>query len=422
MRLVSLTLVLWSITLTFTALTMLRMFPADHRQDIRNVVTGESKSSNCYVTFGRCAPHFFVIGVFKGGTTSLYNYLGKHPQVRLKIGNHTDRESGMKEVRTKETNFLTFFKFNQTTPTPTAPHLGMPKTVTQYLDTFFPRIYPGDGLITGEASPSYVYAPDVADRMLQLFPRARLILMLREPIDRAFSRVAHAAQLRCDRLPSDSNTNLPVPEYCQPEGVQRLFDRLVELELEGVETCLKQVGLTLNAADEVVNSKDNIYQQWNNAAQCWKKQTEQHKRQLSHPNPTMLPASSAQFLRACLEMRTISHGLYIWQVLYWLRLFPREQLLIVRSEDFYADTVNVMTRIERHLHLQPNRIDWADVVQVKYNVGINRKDKSVAFIEEKAINNKKAQVSDKTRSKLQAFFQPYNQALGALDLLQPWSY
>jgi hypothetical protein len=38
---------------------------------------------------GRCAPYFFIIGAFKGGTTSLYRYLSEHPGVSTLAAPHS---------------------------------------------------------------------------------------------------------------------------------------------------------------------------------------------------------------------------------------------------------------------------------------------------------------------------------------------
>jgi hypothetical protein len=55
--------------------------------------------------------------------------------------------------------------------------------------------------MTGEASPSYVYTPMVPEKLYRTFPHARLILLVREPVQRAYSRVAHAISLRYATFP-----------------------------------------------------------------------------------------------------------------------------------------------------------------------------------------------------------------------------
>ena len=47
------------------------------------------------------------------------------------------------------------------------------------------------GTITGEASPYYIFHPLAAKRAAELLPAARLIAILRDPVDRAFSHYQH---------------------------------------------------------------------------------------------------------------------------------------------------------------------------------------------------------------------------------------
>jgi hypothetical protein len=77
-------------------------------------------------------------------------------------------------------------------------------SVGDYLDLYFPPLSPRDGRVTGEATPSYLYDAHVPAKLLvspppspsthsskATFPHARLVVLLREPVTRAFSRVAH---------------------------------------------------------------------------------------------------------------------------------------------------------------------------------------------------------------------------------------
>ena len=106
----------------------------------------------------RTLPDYMIIGAQKAGTTALYNYLIQHPQVV--------------PVLKKE---LMFFDCN------------FPKG-----DLWYRSFYPltdevGDGQITGEASPSYLYDPNSARRSFEMVPDVKLIALLRNPIDRAYS-------------------------------------------------------------------------------------------------------------------------------------------------------------------------------------------------------------------------------------------
>ncbi|GAB4362496.1 MAG: sulfotransferase [Cyanophyceae cyanobacterium] len=109
-------------------------------------------------------PDFLIIGVQKGGTTSLYRYLLQHPQVA--------------PAATKEVHFFDL-------------HYG------QGLDWYraqFPELGSRRGdrpVLTGEASPYYVFHPLAAQRIQEVMPTAKLIVLLRNPVDRALSHYFH---------------------------------------------------------------------------------------------------------------------------------------------------------------------------------------------------------------------------------------
>lgn len=101
------------------------------------------------------APDFIIIGTQKGGTTSLYNLLVQHPQIH-------------KAVR-KEVHYFDQYYEN-----------GF-----DWYSAQFPALAPGN--VTGEASPFYMAHPRVAERIAQECPGVRLVVMLRNPADRAIS-------------------------------------------------------------------------------------------------------------------------------------------------------------------------------------------------------------------------------------------
>ena len=105
-------------------------------------------------------PNFIVIGAGKAGTTSLWGYLRDHPQVFMS--------------EPKELNFFTI-QHNW--------HLGVP-WYEQHFDAA------GDAVAVGEASGAYTNWPSFAgvpERMASVVPDARLVYVIRHPIDRMVS-------------------------------------------------------------------------------------------------------------------------------------------------------------------------------------------------------------------------------------------
>ncbi|MEZ6036991.1 MAG: sulfotransferase domain-containing protein [Planctomycetota bacterium] len=109
-------------------------------------------------------PDFVIIGATKCGTTSLYEYLLRHPRVL---------PAAWKEIE--------YFRF---------PERGL----DWYL-AHFPRIPPGERFLSGEASTCYIGMPEVKHRLRAAFPSARLIALLRDPVDKAISHFHHDRKL-----------------------------------------------------------------------------------------------------------------------------------------------------------------------------------------------------------------------------------
>lgn len=113
----------------------------------------------------RTLPDFLVIGAEKCGTTSLYRHLIRHPRVV--------------HASTKEPHFFDYHWEEG----PVWYRAHFPLTVRRTVA----RLVGGAELRTGEASPDYVFHPHAAARVRELLPQAMLIVLLRNPIDRAFS-------------------------------------------------------------------------------------------------------------------------------------------------------------------------------------------------------------------------------------------
>ena len=119
------------------------------------------------------APNFLIIGAHKAGTSSLHRYLRQHPDVFMPT---------LKELR--------FFSYDpdgsDVEPSPYAwgPRVHPIKTWNEYVDLFAPVT---TEKAIGEASPCYLNHPRCPTRIKQALPDVRLIVSLRDPVDRAYS-------------------------------------------------------------------------------------------------------------------------------------------------------------------------------------------------------------------------------------------
>jgi hypothetical protein len=104
-------------------------------------------------------PNFLIIGAQKSGTTTLAKYLRTHPQVFLSPG--------------KEVHYFNRYY-----------HRGI-----DWYKGRFSGATTEDAV--GEATPTYMYFDRVPQRMAEVIPDARLIAILRNPVDRAYSHYWH---------------------------------------------------------------------------------------------------------------------------------------------------------------------------------------------------------------------------------------
>ncbi|HTQ55187.1 MAG TPA: sulfotransferase [Bryobacteraceae bacterium] len=120
-----------------------------------------------------CLPDFLVIGAARAGTTSLYRYLKSHPQIYL---------SPIKEPK--------YFAYPETRPTLVGPRRNSPLVwkIEDYRRLFQAR---AGEIAAGEMSPQYLYSECAPAAIRRLIPQAKLIAILRDPAERAFSHFCH---------------------------------------------------------------------------------------------------------------------------------------------------------------------------------------------------------------------------------------
>ncbi len=121
-------------------------------------------------------PDFFVIGAPKAGTTALHVALAQHPRLFM---------SRVKEPK----HFLT------DGPPPSSGGPGDAKTFREQVwrRTDYEALFDvaPEGTLRGESTPFYLYDHDAQRRIVDAVPHARMIALLRDPIDRAHSNWTH---------------------------------------------------------------------------------------------------------------------------------------------------------------------------------------------------------------------------------------
>ena len=127
-------------------------------------------------------PNFLIIGAGKAGTTSVHEYLKQHPEVFVSA--------------IKETNFFVYDGQNPLV-LGQSPSSDFPiRSLEAYRALF--RDAAGAKAI-GESSPKYLVDPKAAERIRHHLPAVRLIVMLRNPLERAYSSYAMYVRDRDER-------------------------------------------------------------------------------------------------------------------------------------------------------------------------------------------------------------------------------
>ena len=252
----------------------------------------------------RMMPAFIVIGTHRGGTSAFYHYLTEHP--------------GIGAATTKEVNYFDRNYF---------------KGSLWYRAHFPTRAQRANraAFISGEASPHYLFHSLVPQRVAQTIPDVRLIVLLRNPVERAWSHYRRYIYLGRETLP---------------------FEQAIAEE---------ERRLTADAQDT---------------------------------------AGRTSYL---------ARGLYANQLDRWFSVFPRERLLILRSEDFYADPAAILAQTLDYLDMPRDGMPE----ETTYDRYDGYAGTPVAHAD--------AAMSPASRTRLSAWFAPHNQRLyGLLERDMGW--
>lgn len=130
-------------------------------------------------------PTFLVIGAARSGTTALYAYLRQHPEVFMSAS--------------KEPNFFAFANERLDFAGPGAEFVNNSVTSLDAYQRLFEKA--PAAAARGEASPLYLFMPRAAERIRALVPEARLVAVLRDPVEQAYSHYLYARKEMIEPLP-----------------------------------------------------------------------------------------------------------------------------------------------------------------------------------------------------------------------------
>jgi len=292
---------------------------------------------------GRTRPDFMLVGGTKCGSTSFARYLPAHPQVKAR--------------GPKEPNYWSWHRF--------------PARYQSFFVNESPIPRPGPGqYVSGEFSTSSLIHPLAPRRVLANLPGLRIFVLLRNPVDRAYS---HFMMLKMAGMEKEC----PFEEI-----VRREMDEVPELLAAHERGFLRTDGDPKSCYSTIDGTPICVVKH----EQGWSKRR----------------------LRDDLDLRDFYYQSYVFRSLYhdqlhrWLRLFSRQQLMIIQSERFFKNEADTMNKAAEFLGLEPFEFQSADQLQRSWDAGANN-----------ALEMPQAYpaMDDATRRILTDFFEPYNQQL-----------
>ena len=248
----------------------------------------------------RVLPNFIIIGAGRAGTTALYSYLIQHPSI---IPASTENDEPVADLH--------FFEY-------------MISDKISWYKSHFPR-KSKNSFITGEFTSTYMYHKNVPERIFNLIPKIKLIVILRNPIDKAYSTYNQQSHFN---------------EFVSS------FEETIKAEFTRIDLIKDHIEYTNNNPDF-----DNY-----------------------------------------VAYNIIRHGIYFNYLEKWFKIFSKEQILVVDSNELENFPQQTLNKVFEFLSLPSHEIPNL----AKVNVG------------------KYAPMAESTRKSLIEFYKPHNAKLNNL--------
>ena len=283
----------------------------DVKHQLRSTVRLSSETYKEVTSPLRLLPDFLIIGAPRCGTTSLFYYLSEHSQIVPSIE---------KELHFFDDHYAKGMRWYRA---------QFPTAVQKYYAEHIRK----QDFLTGEATPAYLFYPHASERISKVLPHVKLIVLLRNPVDRAFSHYWLLSRVNKETLSFE-------------EAIRR------EQAMIGSE-------------------REKILTEANRASQEY--------RQFSY----------------------LTRGMYVDHLQHWMKYYPREQFLILKSEDMYSNPAATTKQTLEFLGL-PDLEMKADKEYKQY-----RLPQKAGYLNKE----RPPKMMPETRHYLLDFFKPYNARL-----------
>lgn len=220
------------------------------------------------------SPDFFIVGAQKAGTTALYHYLNQHPSFR--------------GTRPKEIHYFDRKVYSG-------------KDIGWYQKHFYSI---SSELKHFEATPEYIYYKGVAKSICENYPDAKIIMVLRNPVERAFSAWNMYRQ-------HFENDTIFINKYLADGSESPMF-RYYYKDRESFPTFRECIDMEVNGGAELME-----------------------------------------------EPSVIRRGLYYDQIMEYYEYFDEDQVMVIGSKDLYKETSYTLNRVLDFLDV--DSYDWDQI-------------------------------------------------------------
>ena len=305
-----------------------------------------------------CLPAFFLMGYPKCGTTELFNILSLHSQFAKPYNKEPHWWTNSKDINNLKSEFARYIKwFNfpareiKTAPNKITADCSA-STVWKHLFNSDPDQFP-------HYSIPYIFS--------KIFPHAKYIVIMRDPISHLYSRFWYSCKLQ-GIVPRKLHENGP-----------KVFEKLVEQHVEAMHLCMDVLRSSERCSTLSVRRR--------------------FLRSMSTAEKHLLKDKECGYIG-------FADCLYYISLKEWYRFIPHDRILYLRTEDLATDTVSVAQRMFRFLGM-------TEMSKEALERGIASLGHSNSQVETHSSN---LTMTPAAREKLREFFRPYNENLA--DLLQ----
>ncbi|MHB8596656.1 MAG: sulfotransferase domain-containing protein [Ktedonobacteraceae bacterium] len=283
----------------------------DVKHQLRSTVRLSTETYKEVTSPLRLLPNFLIIGAQRCGTTSLYYYLLEHPQMV---------PGSAKELHFFDEYYARGMRWYRA---------QFPTTVQKYYAEHIRK----QDFITGEATPAYLLHPHAAERISKVLPDIKLIVLLRNPVDRAYSQHWLMTRVNHETLS---------------------FEEAIEREQAIITT-----------------EREKILADANRSSQNFR------------------------------SFSYLTRGIYVEQLQQWMKYYPREQFLVLKSEDMYSNPAETIKQTLEFIGLS------------SLEIKANKEYKQYRLPQKVGYLNKEypPKMKPETRQYLLDFFKPYNARL-----------